>query len=519
MNGLNLSIASMAILIGLATACAAETGAGQPTPAPAGTYFVAPGGSDANPGTEAQPWGTLRKAAGAVQPGDTVRIRAGTYLEPMVTFKRAGTSQAPITFAAYGDGEVVISPSALLAADRWKPVEGAIYAAALPRNAKVKCVFQNELPLVLSCKFHPINSVDRMLPGSALIKEGHLYVWLSDGSHPKDAEIRAGSNHVLLLAGCDYTIFDGLTVAYGFNGFKANEECEHVTIRNCTIRSIASQGVQPIPADCLIEHCLFRNIGPTRLEHALYGKGERMVVRYNVFEGIAGAAIHQYGRLDDRETGGWFYGNVFRGPRPFVDPHFKDAGPRKPYYVEFILWSRDHNWVYNNVFYGEGKRAALSVKTSGNRILNNTFVGCRSGIELAGKSGGNLIRNNIFVDGGAFVDSRAGLPPSTLDHNVYHRTGGTPLWRVGGVTYASFAEYQRGTGGEANSRWADPRLVGSADAHLRAGSPAIDTGFAIPEVTSDKDGASRPQGAAPDIGAYEFQPGRREMAPPAEARR
>jgi hypothetical protein len=45
----------------------------------AAVRFVAPNGSDTNTGTEAQPWKTLRKAAATVQPGDTVRIKAGDY--------------------------------------------------------------------------------------------------------------------------------------------------------------------------------------------------------------------------------------------------------------------------------------------------------------------------------------------------------------------------------------------------------------------------------------------------------
>ena len=45
----------------------------------AATYFVATNGVDGNAGTEAQPWKSLRKASASVQPGDTVRIRAGEY--------------------------------------------------------------------------------------------------------------------------------------------------------------------------------------------------------------------------------------------------------------------------------------------------------------------------------------------------------------------------------------------------------------------------------------------------------
>lgn len=38
-------------------------------------FYVAPGGSDGNPGSLAAPWKTLAKAADILQPGDICHIR------------------------------------------------------------------------------------------------------------------------------------------------------------------------------------------------------------------------------------------------------------------------------------------------------------------------------------------------------------------------------------------------------------------------------------------------------------
>lgn len=46
----------------------------------AATWYVAPNGSDANPGTKEQPFLTLQKAQSFVSPGDTVYVRGGTYI-------------------------------------------------------------------------------------------------------------------------------------------------------------------------------------------------------------------------------------------------------------------------------------------------------------------------------------------------------------------------------------------------------------------------------------------------------
>lgn len=70
------------------------------SPVLATTYYVAPppGGSDGNPGTLAQPWGTLQHAADTVGPGDVVIALAGDHAAFEVT--TSGTSGAPITFRA-----------------------------------------------------------------------------------------------------------------------------------------------------------------------------------------------------------------------------------------------------------------------------------------------------------------------------------------------------------------------------------------------------------------------------------
>ncbi|MCI0660951.1 MAG: DUF1565 domain-containing protein, partial [Acidobacteria bacterium] len=42
-------------------------------------YYVAPNGSDSNPGTEALPFKTIQRAADKVDPGDTVIVEDGVY--------------------------------------------------------------------------------------------------------------------------------------------------------------------------------------------------------------------------------------------------------------------------------------------------------------------------------------------------------------------------------------------------------------------------------------------------------
>ncbi len=62
------------------------------------TYFVSSQGNDANAGTSAAPWLTLQNAADSVAAGDTVIVRAGTYVG--FDLRSDGTAASRITFSA-----------------------------------------------------------------------------------------------------------------------------------------------------------------------------------------------------------------------------------------------------------------------------------------------------------------------------------------------------------------------------------------------------------------------------------
>ena len=194
--------------------------------AAAATYCVAPNGDDSHAGSEAQPWKTLRKAAAAVQPGDTVRIKAGEYAAgPTWIVNRAGTAEKPITYRAFGDGEVRINNGSLIPPESWQHVKGKIYST--PVGQRVMAVFRESYPLHNPGERAKIFAVADMIPNSFYVADKTLYVWLEDGSHPKDSAMRAAPGHVVSLYDCHHTIFDGLTVEYGFNGIKDQGKATH----------------------------------------------------------------------------------------------------------------------------------------------------------------------------------------------------------------------------------------------------------------------------------------------------
>ena len=84
------------------------------TSASANTFYVAIGGSDSNPGSQAQPWSTIQHAVDTINPGDTIIVKAGTYSGCRIG--RSGTSGAVCKLMAEAPGDVLIN--ALSAANR-----------------------------------------------------------------------------------------------------------------------------------------------------------------------------------------------------------------------------------------------------------------------------------------------------------------------------------------------------------------------------------------------------------------
>ncbi|MEM6643694.1 MAG: T9SS type A sorting domain-containing protein [Bacteroidota bacterium] len=94
-------------------------------------YYVSKDGSDSNPGTEAEPFLTIGKAASIMVAGDICYIKEGTYRET-VSPANAGSAAAPITFKAFEGDSVVISATEELG--NWAQHSGTTYKAAATYN-------------------------------------------------------------------------------------------------------------------------------------------------------------------------------------------------------------------------------------------------------------------------------------------------------------------------------------------------------------------------------------------------
>ena len=95
----------------------------------AAQYFVSPTGSDTDPGTLAQPFRTIQRAADVMTAGETCFIMAGTYRETVVP-ANDGAPGAPLVFIPYQNAKVIITGTDTVSG--WTAHASGIYKVYMP---------------------------------------------------------------------------------------------------------------------------------------------------------------------------------------------------------------------------------------------------------------------------------------------------------------------------------------------------------------------------------------------------
>jgi hypothetical protein len=163
--------------------------------------------------------------------------------------------------------------------------------------------------------------------------------------------------------------------------------------------------------------------------------------------------------------------------------------------------------VYNNVVVTRNLTSAITHFNEGGwtgkaLIYNNTIYHRSWGVSIESSSAATEIKNNIIYQTAGFAyvfQSWSPTSASQINYNCVFATSGS----INDVN-TSWASWQ-GTGRDANGVNSNPVFVTTGtDFHLQTSSPAKNAGVTLSQVTSDRDGKLRPNGAAYDIGAYEF---------------
>lgn len=417
-------------------------------PANAGTYYVAMGGNDSNPGTEALPWASIQHAADSLLPGDTVYVKAGTYSE-FVVAANSGSSGVPITYAA-SPGDVVT-------------IDGE--GITVPLYCGLFYVTGSYITID---GFHVINSNQAgiLADGATgiVIQHNHTYNTYSSG---------------IGIWNSSYVTVDGNEVQLACND--GGQECislgstDHFEVMNNVVHdggpgTNGGEGIDPKDGSAFgsVHNNVVYHMNRLGFYCDAWDKWTHDIEFYSNIS----YANHGYGYAVACENGGTLenihiYNNV--AYENYLDG-FAFGGWGNP--TTHALRSID---VTNNTFYNNGTAY---------------WGGC---ISIENPDIQNIVVRNNACSQNAFYQIRKDTNITTGYTVEYNLIDGYRGYEdeIYGDNYV-----------EGAAEFADPE---GANFHLKAVSAAIDAGTATGAPATDFDGSPRPVGSGFDIGAFELQ--------------
>lgn len=256
-------------------------------------------------------------------------------------------------------------------------------------------------------------------------------------------------------------------------GVFIDDASHHIRLEDCEVKNAPMDGIY-IDASAhhneMINMAIHHN-GTTDFDHGIYIRGASNLVESSEIYQNAGWGVHVF---KQGGTGVANY-NIVRNNRIHDNARIGARG------VGIILSSGNGNLAYNNLIWGNTGGIQIAYGTpTGTEVCNNTIYANRNyGIRIYSDGTDSIVKNNILYE--------------------------NETWAYG----AQFSDSGTGTQSSNNLIGIDPMFVDvpARDFHLQAGSPAIDQGVPVSIVTTDFDGTPRPQGAAVDIGAFEYNSG------------
>jgi len=422
-----------------------------PTPFPVnGTYYVAPSGSDDDPGTEARPFSTIAHGVGALDSGETLYIRTGVYYESFAT------SVDNVTIAAYPGERPIIDAQGTLPGDYYSfliDLQGDhITLAGLEiRNVNGTAVWmRGNYGTVRDNRIHHCENKAILIGGTGVCENGITHT----GNIVEGNEIWMTS-----------LIHEGVQWGGRWAGAISAARCpSHTTIRGNTVYNTWGIGIQVYEGyNTIIEDNITWD---NQLEHVYVNNAPRTLVQRNL----------AYNTPDSI----YLYKNAPSTTFAFCDERSFPV-------TEDVIIINNLSLGGNRGFYFFNQQAGSGLKNF--LIANNTFADSAvTGIQIRdGDHSNTRIYNNIFLEDGslAIVATVAGID---FDFNLWLHTPPSIVAGDNDVIGDPLL-----AGGQAGAGWFLPL----------PGSPAIDAGTWLTEVGTDYNRTPRQQGVAYDIGAHE----------------
>ena len=419
----------------------------------AANRYVSASATGAMDGTFAHPFSTIQAASDVTNPGDTVFIMNGMYTNSwyngiVVNITRSGSASAWIVYIAYP------AHHPKLQFNGW----GGIY--------------------VTGASYIEINGLE-IVGNNAAMDSATAFADRADGNN-------------CLTSGNGIMSYQSGTSPYP----------HHIVIRKCIVRDCGGGGISAQTTDYITieQNTVYNNAWYSPYDCSGISLGwnsnyDNDTTHYRVF-------VRRNQCFSNKNCVPAIQGGTVPtdGEGIIIDIQDGTAGNVPAYTGRMLL---ENNVVFNN-----GGDGITLFKPNHVDVINNTaYMNDRTAAINRGQifpnQGKNtrILNNIMFAPAGRYIMQdccpNANL---TVDYNMYWSGGGSPLSSLIGKT---------GT----HDKKADPLFVNPsvdpavADFHLKAGSPAIDSGMSAGAPATDFDGNARPWGAGIDMGAYEFGAG------------
>jgi parallel beta-helix repeat protein len=511
-------------------------------PVPARALFVAPGGNNANPGTQARPFATAAHAVKVAPSGSTIVLRRGTYHEYVEIFRKK------LTLQPY-PGELVLFDGARRESGFVR--DGAYwrkdgFASALERTPHAVYVERNaqaawpDQVFVDGYALREVGSRSQLGVGKFFVDRAARRLYL--GTNPTGRRVEAsrladavfvnqGNGSVVRGIGFRRygTPISRVAAVKGFandlvfenNVFEDNAAIglsvrgSNVVMRSNTARRNGQMGLHSDQsARLLVERNLLdaNNVELFATGSAQGGikltRTSQATVRENIAQSNRGRGIW----FDMGSTNNVIARNVVR--------HNEYDG------IEYEISS--NGVIAGNVVHDNGRRGIYVLESANVEVFNNSVVRNETAVYvLEGARPQNVqsvhMRNNLFVGstpGASTIVSvddatkRRGAAQMgvTADYNGYHRSSpSSPRWVAGWCAWprtqqvftsvSSFRRAGQEVHGVSVDGGREPFFVNSAklDFRLRAGNLAASRGMRLPSHVAAAIGV--PAGTVPNLGA------------------
>jgi parallel beta-helix repeat protein len=489
------------------------------------SYYVdATSGSDTNSGTsKAAPWQTIAKVnASTFKPGDKILFKCGETWREQLNIPSSGAPGKPITITSYGSGN--------------KPkIYGSTVPSSWTQETALYYTTQTVDPLYIwfIATDTTIHSGNKVALKANLAADydwwwddpnDRLYIYSASDPLTRYTSVEVGIPSITrgvmwVEDNHDYHTIDGLEVAFldGAGIVSRN----NATIINNYVHHLGGEdssgghsygievntGSNCIVASNTISDVWLAGIYVTNFYDPYIS--DNNIIEHNTVSDCKQWGIYLKGETNSASL----KNNIIRYNNVY---HTSGFVPTTNYGMGITLFGNAvaHEVGANSIYYNRVfvKKGAIFISTYviGSSIYNNSLIsttGQGLWIDDTGTSG-IIIKNNLVADAtvyGLNIENVTCI--AECDYNCWYVATGTVYARIGATSYHfdDFAAYKAATGFDTNSVWANPNITSAVtpDFNLQAGSPCINAGVAL-GFSADYTGKSVPQGAAPDIGAYEY---------------